>query len=384
MITFNYINKILSDFSSAHLQINSYFFGDITKNKQNNIEYPLLWGVNQGVEVGYNQTIYTINIYVLDRFQPGFENENDVYNDTALILQDLKAYLQNNQVGQLILDDTISFDKIGDEINSDNVGGWVGSFKIAVPFNDDLCQIPGIGSGLAVDDDIRIVSSNCCSGSGSSTPGGNNGEIQYNNNGAFSGSPLMLFNSDYNRVVLNTTTYLISPDGTHTLGYFDLINNKVFVSIGDVDALDGDTRIDIDGDANKIEIHGANVLLPEIHGANTSFLTINGNGLISYKNPIQIVTTNNLVLSNNVTNVIVNSNAVSATTSIYLPAFPLNGEVHIIRGIGNYPVNVYSNGYTFITSLISSSPIILSGGTAAYFIFSTDLNQYIVNKLNAF
>mgnify|MGYP006266540747 CR=1 FL=1 len=183
MITLQKINQLLKEFSSLHLQINSYYFGDITKNRQTDVVYPFLIANPSNVVTSYNSTTYTIYIWVLDRFQNGFVNEADVYNDTSMILQDLKAYFQNNDVTDIILEEEVTFERVSDEINSDLVGGWVGVFRIRVPFSDDLCTIPGATGGISYQDSARVITvSNGTSGtsgssgtSGTSGPAGQNG-----------------------------------------------------------------------------------------------------------------------------------------------------------------------------------------------------------------
>ncbi len=143
MISLNYLNKILKDFATNHNQIRTYFFGNIVNNKQTNISYPLLWTIETGIIINQNTVVYELQVFCLDRFQGGFINENDVYNDCSLILQDLKVYLQENLNHQIVLDDVVQLEKIGDEINSDLVGGWRMECKIQVPLNTDVCDIPG-------------------------------------------------------------------------------------------------------------------------------------------------------------------------------------------------------------------------------------------------
>jgi hypothetical protein len=151
MVTINSIVKVLEDFKNAHDQLETFHFGTDIESVSN-IRYRLLWSFCSDTNVGYNTTTYTFDIVCLDRLEKDKSNERDIYNDTALILQDLKAYLQNNLNNEIILDDDVEFKPVGNEINTDFVSGWKGSFKIQVPFNDDLCIIPGIGSGIQVDE----------------------------------------------------------------------------------------------------------------------------------------------------------------------------------------------------------------------------------------
>lgn len=89
----NQIRVELKDVATAHAQLNSFFWGDLTRAwNENNLNYPLLCSYTKGSGHQFlnNQTQIQLIIIVADKqFEDWNENLNEVESDTLQILRDV-------------------------------------------------------------------------------------------------------------------------------------------------------------------------------------------------------------------------------------------------------------------------------------------------------
>lgn len=166
-MTLNQLISVLKLFAENHLQISSFIVGDPQKVKGDNTIYPLMVVLPQPVTIGWNSVNVKLHVLLLDRLKADMSNQKEVYSDMLEVGKDLKSYLQNNNLNDIILADDITFEPISDSYNADYVSGWGSTFEIRLEFHTSVCDIPGIGSALEMENNIISVA-----GSSNSIGGG--------------------------------------------------------------------------------------------------------------------------------------------------------------------------------------------------------------------
>ena len=104
MQSLNTVLKTIKDVANLHTQINTYAQGqayDFSASEA--LLYPCLWAIPQGLTIASgsdslvgNSVDYRVQVYMMDIENNDGTNEIDVLNDTALILLDIIAYLDDS------------------------------------------------------------------------------------------------------------------------------------------------------------------------------------------------------------------------------------------------------------------------------------------------
>lgn len=142
MITLNKIVKGLSDFASAHQQINGFFFQMLPDTEKDEVLiYPMLFAEITGSEVGENYDRYTFDFMVVNQPKVDDRTSNqEVLSDTKLMANDVIAYLKM-QVQDYFLVSDFTLEPLF-EVSDDSVSGWRWSLSITLNQGLDSCIIP--------------------------------------------------------------------------------------------------------------------------------------------------------------------------------------------------------------------------------------------------
>lgn len=144
MATLNNIIKSFEDFSTAHLQVNTFFSGQVWNFQSYTNKYTavILLPVPSAIQKG--QLSLTFNLFVIDQLNKDRTNKDEVLSDTLQILQDyISEFSDNEEVNGFTLNDeeSISIEPFEEELD-DVVAGWVATIMIKVPYSGSTCIIP--------------------------------------------------------------------------------------------------------------------------------------------------------------------------------------------------------------------------------------------------
>ena len=95
MYTLNEIFEIIETQANSHLQIRQYGQGDVWELQPEELDYVVLWAIEESASVSERTLTYNIRLICMDRVLPGEENEHEVMSDTISILMDFVAYFLN-------------------------------------------------------------------------------------------------------------------------------------------------------------------------------------------------------------------------------------------------------------------------------------------------
>lgn len=144
-VTLNQIIDVLqNDIAGKHKNIKSFYCGEIANFRLLTTTYPLLYVHYSNASLKLHEIEYDLNLFVLDRLETDFSNENNIYSDTLQTLTDIKSLLKyGKQYYNLFrVDDNTPVVKVTDKINSDLVCGWNMNIKIRTDFVYNICTIP--------------------------------------------------------------------------------------------------------------------------------------------------------------------------------------------------------------------------------------------------
>jgi hypothetical protein len=144
-VTLNQIIDVLkNDIAGKFKTINSFYSGDIANYRPLSNIYPLLYVHYDKVTYKPNELEYHFNLFVLDRLETDYSNQDEVYSDTLQTLNNIRSLLKfGSAYYQLFrLDDNVDANKVTDKINDDLVCGWQLNLKVRTDFVYDICNIP--------------------------------------------------------------------------------------------------------------------------------------------------------------------------------------------------------------------------------------------------
>lgn len=138
------LNQVIQDLQtivSNHLQLNSFFFGDIADlGTENPEQYPLLFADVAPSNFTYKVIGLNIQLMVMDIVKKDLSNENDVLSDTLRMIEDVIIKLRDPSKIYLI-QDSISLTPFMDS-QGDEVAGWTAQITLNIPSTYNECEIP--------------------------------------------------------------------------------------------------------------------------------------------------------------------------------------------------------------------------------------------------
>ena len=141
MYTLNDIFQIIETQANSHLQIKQYGQGDVWELQPEELDYVVLWAIEEGASVSERTLTYNIRLICMDRVLPGEENEHEVMSDTISILMDFVAYFRQLHTEKLSIQTSVSFEPFIKRF-TDTVSGHACVLSITQPYAYDRCQIP--------------------------------------------------------------------------------------------------------------------------------------------------------------------------------------------------------------------------------------------------
>lgn len=147
--TLNQLNRELKAIADAHIQVNTYYWGDFLNaiNQDSAVIYPLACCFVTGNSLNKVAIPITINIIVADKFfKTGRQgNLNDTESDTLQVVRDFYNVINKSPRWQ-------NFGKVTGataskflEKGSDESAGWVLQIQFTLYDNQSICNLPLIG-----------------------------------------------------------------------------------------------------------------------------------------------------------------------------------------------------------------------------------------------
>jgi hypothetical protein len=143
--TINQINKELREIATAHVQLNSYFFGDFLDIYESDQvqQTSLLANINTAP---IDEAFITLNIelIVMDKVDDGKENAIDVESDTLQILNDIYQVMKTSNRWQKLgrIDVVLNANKFTERGGS-VVNGWFATIPFKVKKDKrGTCDLP--------------------------------------------------------------------------------------------------------------------------------------------------------------------------------------------------------------------------------------------------
>lgn len=144
----NYVNykQIIQDFkeiADAHLQINSFGFGEleqITMDNETKEEpiYTKMYLIPDTTVFDQNQMTFNFKVFILDRINEDYSNQKDVMSDTLEIVKDVFTVLYLSEYESEWNATVNPFLEKYETI----LGGWVMDLQLTQPFDYNRCVLP--------------------------------------------------------------------------------------------------------------------------------------------------------------------------------------------------------------------------------------------------
>ena len=141
MYTLNEIFNLIETQATAHLQVKQYGQGDVWEIQPKELDYLVLWAIEESASVTERTLTYNIRLLAMDRVLPGEENEEEVLSDTLSILLDFVAYFRQLHTEDVSIQTSVSFEPFTERFD-DKVTGHSCVLSITQPYNYNKCQIP--------------------------------------------------------------------------------------------------------------------------------------------------------------------------------------------------------------------------------------------------
>lgn len=131
---------------TAHLQLNTFFRGDLTRAvNENQIVYPLMCAYHTNASIDMRTDTLTINIVVADRVFKGLENLNDTDSDTLQVCRDIINVMRQskrwNNIGRI---QSVSTPKFFED-SADSVCGHAMQIQFVLFDTESICNLPMSG-----------------------------------------------------------------------------------------------------------------------------------------------------------------------------------------------------------------------------------------------
>jgi hypothetical protein len=141
MYTLNEILTLIENQAAAHLQVKQYGQGDVWEINPKELDYLVLWAIEESVVLNERTLTYNIRLLAMDRVLPGEENEQEVMSDTIQVLLDFVAYFRQLHTTDLSIQTSVSFEPFTERFD-DKVSGHACVLSITQPYDYNKCQIP--------------------------------------------------------------------------------------------------------------------------------------------------------------------------------------------------------------------------------------------------
>lgn len=141
MLTLNEILNEIEAQATAHLQIKQYGQGDLWEINPKELDYLVLWAIEESVVLSERTLTYNIRLLAMDRVLPGEENEQEVMSDTIQVLLDFVAYFRQLHSSDLNIQTSVTLEPFTERFD-DKVSGHSCVLAITQPYNYNKCQIP--------------------------------------------------------------------------------------------------------------------------------------------------------------------------------------------------------------------------------------------------
>lgn len=148
MKSLNQIKAKLEELQQKHLQLNSFYFGELYDLTNTEINYPLMSATLMDGSITKGEYRNRIMLLFADLVNKGEENRTDVLSDMQLVALDIHAqlYQWGTEEGIEISTDANFYDFV-DRFN-DEVTGWVLEIELVQFYERDACAVPGVTSYL--------------------------------------------------------------------------------------------------------------------------------------------------------------------------------------------------------------------------------------------
>ncbi len=141
MYTLNEIFNLIETQATAHQQVTQYGQGDLWEINPKELDYSVLWAIEESVNVNERTLTYNIRLLSMDRVLPAEENEEEVLSDTLSILLDFVAYFRQLHTESVSIQTSVSIEPFTERFD-DKVSGHSMVLSITQPYDYNKCQIP--------------------------------------------------------------------------------------------------------------------------------------------------------------------------------------------------------------------------------------------------
>ncbi len=141
MLTLNEILTLIENQATAHLQVNQYGHGDVWEINPKELDYLVLWAIEESVVLSDRTLTYNIRLLAMDRVLPGEENEQEVMSDTIQVLLDFVAYFRQLHTTDLNIQPSVTLEPFTGRFD-EKVSGHSCVLSITQPYDYNKCQIP--------------------------------------------------------------------------------------------------------------------------------------------------------------------------------------------------------------------------------------------------
>jgi len=140
------INQLMLEFQAiqtAHLQLNTFFRGDLTRAvDENQVVYPLMCAYHTNASIDMRTDTLTINIVIADRVFKGLENLNDTDSDTLQVCRDIINVMRRSprwqDIGRV---QSVSTPKFFED-SADAVCGHAMQIQFVLFDTESICNLP--------------------------------------------------------------------------------------------------------------------------------------------------------------------------------------------------------------------------------------------------
>lgn len=141
MYTLNEIFTLIKNQATAHLQVKEYGQGDLWEINPKELDYLVLWAIEESVSLNERTLTYNIRLLAMDRVTTGEENEEEVLSDTLSIILDFVAYFRQLHTENISIQNSVNIEPFTERFD-DKVSGHSCVLAITQPYNYNKCQIP--------------------------------------------------------------------------------------------------------------------------------------------------------------------------------------------------------------------------------------------------
>jgi hypothetical protein len=142
-LTYKQLTDRLVQIAGAHYNVAYADAGVLENLNFGDINYPLVFFINQSVEITFNESRYNMIMLVGTFTDQNLLQQTKVQSDMFEITKDIVAYLTNGeyQAPWQIVEDSIISIPFVDNL-PDLTAGYQTNFTIKLPYNNSGCELP--------------------------------------------------------------------------------------------------------------------------------------------------------------------------------------------------------------------------------------------------